>query len=263
LKLTFSALCIPLLLLQFNPARADHSALRIKATRDYQICQINMQQQRDVKGRLLLDRSYDHYRSIHKKTYAILANALRIMERDLSRNLGSMIAYASIPDFVLEKMDPKPGFYHLAQSMISLRSETRQFLIELGLDANDPLLSKPMISKGDIYQVSSKLKNAPAGSPEWQLGIPLYLSPSLSAGDKLMRHLEQVIVPTEEGFSLHSDAYTSPETTMERIENARAKLLEALGTMDQDLKRWTGWGRGEDEDCLEELKKLQSTPLHE
>ncbi len=184
-------------LLQIPIAQAEYSATRIKATRDYQICQIKRQE-----------------------------------ERDLSRNMSSLIAYSAIPDFILEQMEPKPAFYNMAKGMISLREETRQFLAELGLDANDPLMTKPMISKGDIYEASSKL----------------------------MKNLEKAVVPTEDGFELHSDVYTSPVISMDRVENAHAKLLEALGSMDQDLKRWTSWGGGESEDCSEELKTLQSTP---
>ena len=262
MKISLPALCLPLLLTSALPAHAD-ATKKIKATRSYQLCLIQKQQDRDVKGRPLLDRSYEHYRSIHIKTYALLASSLRIIERDLSRNMMSLIAYEAIPDFVLEQMDPKPAFYNLARLMVSLRNETREFLIDLGLDPTDPVLQQPMISRRDIFSISSKLKNAPAGSPEMALGFPLYLSPALRLADDLMKQLSQVIVPTEEGFSIHTNVYTSPQESMERVNQAKIKALEDLGKMDQDLRNWTSWGGGDQNDCMEELRVLQATPLQE
>ncbi len=262
MKISLSALCLPLLLASALPAHAD-ATNKIKATRSYQLCLIQKQQERDVKGRPLLDRSYEHYRSIHTKAYALLASSLRIMERDLSRNMMSLIAYEAIPDFVLEQMDPKPGFYNLARAMISLRDETREFLMELGLDPADPVLKQPMISRKDIFSISSKLKNAPAGSPEMALGFPFYLSPSLRLADDLMKRLSRVIVPTEEGFSLHTDVYTNPQDSLDQVNQAKTKALEDLGKMDQDLRNWTSWGGGDQNDCAEELRVLQATPLQE
>ncbi len=248
------------ILLQSLPASAD-SLARIKATRDFQMCQIDMQQQRAIKGRDLLDRSYQHYKSIHQKTYAMLATSIRIMERDVSRNLVSLLAYEATPDFVLEQMNPKPAFYNLARLMVSLRNETREFLIDLGLDPAHPLMQKPMISLDDIMKASGSLKNAPSGSHEWFLGIPIFLSPSLRAADQLLKGLKNVIIPTEEGFSLHPDVYSSPQVTMERIEKARLKVIENLKTIDLDLKNWTSWGKGDSEDCPEEYQRLKSIPL--
>jgi hypothetical protein len=259
LKTNLPALCAPLFLLLSFSATAD-TISKIKAARDLQLCQIDLQQQRDVKDRPLLNQSYDHYRSIHKKTYALLANVVRIMERDLSRNLGSLIAYASIPDFVLEKMDPKPGFYNLAQSMISIRNETREFLVVLGLDPSDPVLQNPMITRADLYSLAQnkKLRKAPIGSPEGNLGIPIFLSPSLHIADSLLKDLSKVIIPTEEGISIHPDTLSSnPEETLKMVESAKAKLLGELNKMDQKLETWATWTNSEPEDCAQERAQLE------
>jgi hypothetical protein len=255
-----AALSLLITLAPSHDARAE-STERIKKARDYQICLIQKQQERDVKGRPLLDRSYAHYLSIHKKTYAILASSLRIMERDLSRNFVSLMAYEAIPDFILEQMDPKPAFYNLSRLMVSLRNETREFLVELGLDPEHQVLKKPMITRKDIFSISSDLKNAPVGSPEQNVGLPFYLSPALRLADELMTGLSQILVPTEEGFSLHSDVYTSPQESLDRVATARKKAIDGLRSLDVDLKKWTPWGGGNESDCAAEFNVLQETPV--